>query len=225
MLDGNGEKADIEERCELLRDGIAETASEYEKEKLQERLAKLSGGIAVIKVGGATETEVSEKKDRVTDALNATRAAVEEGIVAGGGTALLYATKALADLKTANFDQKVGVDIMRHALTVPCKTITNNAGAEGAVVVGKLLESTDTNFGYDAQVGEYVDMVAKGIIDPTKVVRQALEGAATNAALMTTTESMITDVPEEKSAAPPGGGMGGMGGVGGMGGMGGMGGF
>merc|ERR1719393_415361 len=151
MLDGNGEKADIEERCELLRDGIAETASEYEKEKLQERLAKLSGGVAVLRVGGATETEDSEKKDRVTDALNATRAAVEEGIVAGGGTALLYATRALKDLPVGNADQKFGVEIMTQALTVPCKTIASNAGAEGAVVVGKLQESTDTNFGFDAQ--------------------------------------------------------------------------
>ncbi|EOD10125.1 heat shock protein 60, partial [Emiliania huxleyi CCMP1516] len=139
------------ERCELLRDSIADTTSEYEKEKLQERLAKLSGGVAVIKVGGATETEVSEKKDRVTDALNATRAAVEEGIVAGGGTALLYSTKALEGIPTSNFDQKHGVEIMKAALTVPCKTIASNAGAEGAVVVGKLLESSDTNFGYDAQ--------------------------------------------------------------------------
>jgi len=193
ILDGAGGAAAVEERCEVLRDAIVDTSSEYEKEKLQERLAKLSGGIAVIKVGGATETEVSEKKDRVTDALNATRAAVEEGIVAGGGTALLYASKALDGIVTANFDQKVGVDIMRHALTVPCKTIANNAGAEGAVVVGKLLESSDTTFGFDAQKGEYVDMIAKGIIDPTKVVRTALVDAASNASLMTTTEAMITE--------------------------------
>merc|ERR1719310_131184 len=159
MLDGAGGKEAIEERCELLRETIAETTSEYEKEKLQERLAKLSGGVAVLRVGGATETEVSEKKDRVTDALNATRAAVEEGIVAGGGTALLYATRALENVTTANFDQKVGVDIMRNALTVPCKTIASNAGEEGAVIVGKLLESTDTNYGFNAQVGEYCNMV------------------------------------------------------------------
>merc|ERR1719324_2192678 len=211
MLDGAGGKEAIDERCELLRDTIQDSTSEYEKEKLQERLAKLSGGIAVIKVGGATEVEVGEKKDRVTDALNATRAAVEEGIVAGGGTALLYASKALKELETSNFDQKVGVDIMRQALTVPCKTIANNAGAEGAVVVGKLLESTDSNFGYDAQVGEYVDMVAKGIIDPTKVVRTALVDAASVASLMTTTESMIVDLPKDDAPGPPGGGMGGMG--------------
>merc|ERR1719482_82829 len=223
LLDGAGAKEAIDERCDLLRESIVGTTSEYEKEKLQERLAKLSGGVAVLKVGGATETEVSEKKDRVTDALNATRAAVEEGIVAGGGTALLYASKALDGIATANFDQKVGVDIMRHALTMPCKTIANNAGAEGAVVVGKLLESTDTTFGFDAQQGEYVDMIAKGIIDPTKVVRTALVDAASNASLMTTTEAMISDLPEDKAASPPGGGMGGMGGMGGgMGGMGGM---
>merc|ERR1719364_244167 len=213
MLDGAGGKEAIEERCELLRETIADTTSEYEKEKVQERLAKLSGGVAVLKVGGATETEVSEKKDRVTDALNATRAAVEEGIVAGGGTALLYATKALADVPTGNFDQKVGVDIMRQALTVPCKTIANNAGEEGAVVVGKLLESSDTNFGFDAQNGEYVDMVAKGIIDPTKVVRSALVDAASIASLMTTTESMVVELPK-KEDAPGAADMGGMGGMG-----------
>merc|ERR1719424_2013083 len=160
VLDGAGGKEAIDERCHLLRETIADTTSEYEKEKLQERLAKLSGGVAVLRVGGATETEVNEKKDRVTDALNATRAAVEEGIVAGGGTALLYATRALGDIPTTNFDMKHGVEIMIQALTVPCKTIASNAGAEGAVVVGKLLESNDTNFGFDAQNGEYVDMVA-----------------------------------------------------------------
>merc|ERR1719310_777910 len=159
MLDGAGGKEAIEERCDLLRETIADTTSDYEKEKLQERLAKLSGGVAVLRVGGATETEVSEKKDRVTDALNATRAAAEEGIVAGGGTALLYATRALENVTTANFDQKHGVEIMRNALTVPCKTIASNAGEEGAVIVGKLLESTDTNYGFNAQVGEYCNMV------------------------------------------------------------------
>mmetsp|Transcript_6353 Transcript_6353/g.10577 ORF Transcript_6353/g.10577 Transcript_6353/m.10577 type:complete len:569 (-) Transcript_6353:418-2124(-) len=217
MLDGAGETEAIEERCELLRETIADTTSEYEKEKLQERLAKLSGGVAVLKVGGATETEVNEKKDRVTDALNATRAAVEEGIVAGGGTALLYATKKLRALECANFDQKHGVDIMTQALISPCKTIAANAGAEGAVIVGKLLESDDTNYGYNAQAGEFCDMVAAGIIDPTKVVRTALVDAASVASLMTTTECMIVDVPDDKPAAPPGGGdMGGMGGMGGM---------
>ena len=222
MLDGAGGTEAIEERCELLRESIAETSSEYEKEKLQERLAKLSGGVAVLKVGGATETEVSEKKDRVTDALNATRAAVEEGIVAGGGTALLYATRALKDLPTANFDQKHGVEIMQAALTVPCRTIASNAGAEGAVIVGKLLESDSVNFGYDAQKGEYCDMVAAGIIDPTKVVRTALVDAASIASLMTTTEAMVTEVPSKDAAGggPPGGMPGGMGGMGGMGDMG-----
>merc|ERR1719472_704252 len=205
MLDGAGGKEAIDERCELLRESIADTTSEYEREKLQERLAKLSGGVAVLKVGGATETEVNEKKDRVTDALNATRAAVEEGIVAGGGTALLYATRALKDLPTANFDQKHGVEIMMQALTVPCKTIASNAGAEGAVVVGKLLESTDTNLGYDAQIGEYVDMVSKGIIDPAKVVRTALTDAAGVASLMTTTEAMVVELPKKDEPAPGGG--------------------
>jgi chaperonin GroEL len=219
MLDGAGGKEAIDERCELLRETIADTSSEYEKEKLQERLAKLSGGVAVLRVGGATETEVSEKKDRVTDALNATRAAVEEGIVAGGGTALLYATKALESLPVANNDQKYGVEIMMEALKVPCKTIASNAGAEGAVVVGKLLESSDTNFGFDAQNGDYVDMVAKGIIDPTKVVRTALVDAASIASLMTTTEAMIVELPKKDEPAPGGmpGGMGGMGGMGDMG--------
>merc|ERR1719197_1682536 len=219
ILDGSGAKEAIEERCELLRETIADTTSEYEKEKLQERLAKLSGGIAVLRVGGATETEVNEKKDRVTDALNATRAAVEEGIVAGGGTALLYATKALKDLPVGNNDQKYGVEIMMQALTVPCKTIASNAGAEGAVVVGKLLESSDPNYGYDAQNGQYVDLVAKGIIDPTKVVRTALVDAASIASLMTTTEAMVVELPKKDDPPMPGGG--GMSGMGGMGGMGG----
>mmetsp|Transcript_29223 Transcript_29223/g.92476 ORF Transcript_29223/g.92476 Transcript_29223/m.92476 type:complete len:568 (+) Transcript_29223:49-1752(+) len=214
ILDGAGDTDAIEERCELLRDSIADTTSEYEKEKLQERLAKLSGGVAVIKVGGATETEVSEKKDRVTDALNATRAAVEEGIVAGGGTALLYSTKALEGIPTSNFDQKHGVEIMKAALTVPCKTIASNAGAEGAVVVGKLLESSDTNFGYDAQTATYTDLVGAGIIDPTKVCRTALVDAASVASLMTTTECMVVDLPKPDAApAAGGGGMGGMGGM------------
>jgi len=220
ILDGAGSKESIEERCQMLRETIAVTTSEYEREKLQERLAKLSGGVAVIKVGGATETEVNEKKDRVTDALNATRAAVEEGIVAGGGTALLYATKVLKNIETPNFDQKHGVEIMAQALTVPCRTIASNAGVEGAVVVGKLLESSNTNWGFDAQKGEYCDLVAAGIIDPTKVVRSALVDASSVASLMTTTEVMVVDLPKKDEPAPGGGGMGGMGG--GMGGMGGM---
>jgi len=217
LLDGAGGKEAVDERCELLRETIADTTSEYEKEKLQERLAKLSGGVAVLRVGGATETEVSEKKDRVTDALNATRAAVEEGIVAGGGTALLYATRALTDVKTSNSDMQFGVELMKAALQMPCKTIASNAGVEGAVVVGKLLDSTDASLGYDAQSGEYCDLVARGIIDPTKVVRSALVDAASIASLMTTTEAMVVELPDDKPAGPPGGDMGGMGGMGGMG--------
>jgi len=222
MLDGAGEKEAIEERCELLRESIAVSSSEYEKEKLQERLAKLSGGVAVLKVGGASEVEVNEKKDRVTDALNATRAAVEEGIVAGGGTALLYASKGLQDLaaKMTNFDQKHGVEIMMRALTVPCKTIVSNAGVEGAVVVGKLLESTDTNWGYNAQNEMFCDMVQEGIIDPTKVCRTALVDAASVASLMTTTEAMVVDQPKKEETATGGGGSMGGGIGGGMGGMG-----
>jgi len=221
MLDGAGDKEAIEERCELLRESIAGTSSEYEKEKLQERLAKLSGGVAVLKVGGASEVEVSEKKDRVTDALNATRAAVEEGIVAGGGTALLYASKGLDSLaaQTSNFDQKHGIEIMMRALTVPCKTIASNAGVEGAVIVGKLMESTDTDWGYNAQDGEFCNMVHHGIIDPTKVCRTALIDAASVASLMTTTEAMVVEMPkkEETAGAMSSGGMSGMGGMGGMG--------
>ncbi|KOO28701.1 hypothetical protein Ctob_002601 [Chrysochromulina tobinii] len=190
LMGGSGGKEAIDERCELLRETIADTTSEYEKEKLQERLAKLSGGVAVLRVGGATETEVGEKKDRVTDALNATRAAVEEGIVAGGGTALLYATRCLDNIPTTNSDMKFGIQILKNALTVPCKTIASNAGHEGAVVVGKLLDS-DGNLGFDAQTGEYCDLVKKGIIDPTKVVRSALVDAASIASLMTTTECMV----------------------------------
>jgi len=211
ILDGGGDKAAIEERCDSIRDAMESSNSDYDREKLQERLAKLSGGVAVIKIGGASEVEVNEKKDRVTDALNATRAAVDEGIVPGGGTALLYASKVLGNVETANFDQKVGVDIVRNALSVPCKTIVNNAGAEGAVVVGKLLES-DGTLGYDASRGEYCDLVKAGIIDPMKVVRTALVDAASVASLMTTTECIIVEAPEDKPAGGPGmGGMGGMG--------------
>eukprot|EP00238_Polyblepharides_amylifera_P003787 CAMPEP_0196584178 /NCGR_PEP_ID=MMETSP1081-20130531/46037_1 /TAXON_ID=36882 /ORGANISM="Pyramimonas amylifera, Strain CCMP720" /LENGTH=578 /DNA_ID=CAMNT_0041905301 /DNA_START=115 /DNA_END=1851 /DNA_ORIENTATION=+ len=207
LLDGGGEKSAIEERCETIRDMMETTNSDYDREKLQERLAKLSGGVAVLKIGGASELEVNEKKDRVTDALNATRAAVDEGIVAGGGTALLYATRALDNLETANFDQKVGVDILRKALMVPARTIVNNAGEDGSVVVGKLLES-DGKLGYDAAKGVYCDLIAAGIIDPMKVVRTALVDAASVASLMTTTECIIVDQPEEK-AEGMGGGMGG----------------
>merc|ERR1719353_2158389 len=218
ILDGGGVKADVDERCEMIRDGIARSDSDYDKEKMQERLAKLSGGVAVLKVGGASEVVVGEKKDRVVDALNATRAAVEEGIVSGGGTALLYATKELSSLEGDNFDQKIGIQIIQNALKVPTHTIASNAGAEGAVVVGKLLEQNDFEHGYNAGTGEYVNMVSTGIIDPLKVVRTALVDAASVSSLMMTSECVIVDAPEEKPAGVPDmGGMGGMGG--GMGGM------
>lgn len=198
------------------------STSDYEKEKLQERLAKLSGGVAVIKVGGNSEIEVGEKKDRVVDALNATRAAVEEGILPGGGTALLKAAaNALGDVKPSNFDQQLGVAIIKSAITRPARTIVENAGTEGSVVVGKLMDEfgADFNKGYDSQKGEYVDMIASGIVDPLKVVRTALTDASGVASLLGTTEVAITEAPEEKG--PPGGGMGGGGMGGGMGGMGG----
>lgn len=218
ILDGAGESEGINERCELIRDAMARTSSEYEKEKLQERLAKLSGGIAVIKVGGATETEVSEKKDRVVDALNATRAAVENGIVPGGGKALLWASMQLQPVyeKAENMDQRIGIEIVERAIRAPLKAIANNAGAEGAVVVGELLKSEDYKYGYNAQTAEYVNMMDAGIIDPAKVVRTALVDAASIASLMMTAEAMVADSPDEGGAAagpPPGmGGMGGMGG-------------
>lgn len=215
ILDGSGEKTDIEERCEQIRDGIESTNSEYDKEKLQERLAKLSGGVAVLKIGGASEVEVGEKKDRVTDALNATRAAVEEGIVPGGGAALLYASEKLGDVEVSTFDQQVGVQIIQNALKIPTKTIAMNAGVEGAVVVGKLLEGGDPGMGYNAGTGEYVDMVQSGVIDPLKVVRTALVDAASVASLMMTSEAVIVEAPKKDEAAPPmpPGGMGGMGGM------------
>merc|ERR1712023_236094 len=187
ILDGAGGRGEIEERCEQLRSSIGNTASEYEKEKLQERLAKLSGGVAVIKVGGASEVEVSEVKVRITDALNATRCAVEEGIVPGGGTALLYASEDLDQVETQNFDQKQGVDIVRQALKIPCKTIAANAGQEGAVIVGKLLEQNDKALGFNAYSEEFVNMFQAGIVDPTLVVRTALVDAASVASYMTTT--------------------------------------
>eukprot|EP00245_Coleochaete_scutata_P017700 TRINITY_DN8824_c0_g1_i1.p1 TRINITY_DN8824_c0_g1~~TRINITY_DN8824_c0_g1_i1.p1 ORF type:complete len:585 (-),score=162.97 TRINITY_DN8824_c0_g1_i1:333-2087(-) len=213
LLDGGGEKASIEERCEQLREMIAEASSDYDREKLQERLARLSGGVAVLKIGGASEVEVGEKKDRVTDALNATKAAVEEGIVPGGGVALLYATRELDKVVTANFDQKIGVQIIQNALKVPAYTIATNAGVEGAVVVGKLLEGNNLDIGYDASKDEYVDMVKAGIIDPVKVVRTALVDAASVASLMTTTEAIIVDAPKDEKEGPSPGGMGGMGGM------------
>ncbi|PUZ42887.1 hypothetical protein GQ55_9G618100 [Panicum hallii var. hallii] len=202
ILDGAGDKKAIEERAEQLRSAIEQCTSDFDKEKLQERLAKLSGGVAVLKIGGASETEVGEKKDRVTDALNATKAAVEEGIVPGGGVALLYASKDLDKLQTANFDQKIGVKIIQNALKAPVQTIASNAGVEGAVIAGKLLEQENTDLGYDAAKGEYVDMVKAGIIDPLKVIRTALMDAASVSSLMTTTESIIVETPKEESNAP-----------------------
>ncbi|MFC3053120.1 chaperonin GroEL [Kordiimonas pumila] len=220
IVDGAGADDDIKARCEQIKAQVEATTSDYDKEKLQERLAKLSGGVAIIKVGGATETEVKERKDRVDDALHATRAAVEEGVVAGGGTALLFAVKALAGVEGANDDQTKGIDIIRRALQAPVRQIAENAGVDGAVVAGKLLEQDDPSFGFDAQNEVYCDLVAAGIIDPTKVVRTALQDAASIAGLMITTEAMITDAPEDKSAGGAGGGMPDMGGMGGMGGMG-----
>lgn len=219
ILGGSGRKEEIQERISLIRSAIENSTSEYEKEKFTERLSKLSGGVAVLRVGGASEVEVNEKKDRITDALNATRAAVAEGIVPGGGVALLYSTKTLEsvkkELKEKNFDQAQGVQIVQNALIVPCKTIASNAGVEGSVVVEKLLTQNDTHFGYNAQNGEYVDMIKSGIIDPTKVVRTALVDAASVASLMTTTEALIFELPKKRDSmpAPPMGGMGGMGGM------------
>ncbi|GAB5471287.1 MAG: chaperonin GroEL [Rhodospirillales bacterium] len=200
IVDGAGSAEDIEGRCGQIRRQIDETTSDYDREKLQERLAKLSGGVAVIRVGGATEVEVKERKDRVEDAMNATRAAVEEGIVPGGGTALLRAIKALDAIKVANDDQRVGVEIVRRALKAPARQIAKNAGADGSVVVGKLLEASDENFGYDAQTGEYGDLVSKGIIDPTKVVRTALQDAGSIAGLLITTEAMIAESASKDDA-------------------------
>ena len=218
IIDGNGEKDLIEARVNQIKKQIEETSYDDDREKLQERLGKLSGGVAVIKVGGASEVEVKEKKDRIDDALHATRAAVKEGVVAGGGCALLYATKALDKLEPANQDQKVGIDIIRRALQAPIRQIAENAGVDGALVVGKLLESKDTNFGYNAQKGEYVDMIKAGIIDPTKVVRTALQDAASVAGLVVTTEAMVAEAPQKECNC----GCGGHGGAGaaGMGGMG-----
>jgi chaperonin GroEL len=217
VVDGSGKKKEIEGRCNQIRAQIEETTSEYDKEKLAERLAKLAGGVAVIRVGGGSEVEVKERKDRVDDAMHATRAAVEEGVVAGGGVALLYAVRCLDKVKYENNDQKVGIDIIRRAILTPARLIAENAGVDGAVISGKLLESKNTNWGYDAQTGEFVDLVKAGIIDPTKVVRCALQDAASVAGLLITTEAMIADRPEKKPA-PMGGGMGG-GGMGGMGDM------
>src|SRR5262252_7462990 len=218
IIDGAGKKKDIQARVAQIRAQIEETTSDYDREKLQERLAKLAGGVAIIRVGGATEIEVKERKDRVEDAMHATRAAVEEGVVPGGGVALLYGTRVLAKLHSANNDQKVGTDIVRRALAYPARLIAENAGEDGSVVIGKLVEKGDVNHGFDAQKGNYVDMVKTGIIDPTKVVRLALQGAASVAALLVTTEAMVAERPEKKAmpAMPSGGGMGGMGGMGDM---------
>ncbi|MFS7975596.1 putative chaperonin Cpn60/TCP-1 family, groEL-like apical domain superfamily [Helianthus anomalus] len=202
ILDGAGDKKAIEERCEQLRSSIELSTSDYDTEKLQERLAKLSGGVAVLKIGGASEAEVGEKKDRVTDALNATKAAVEEGIVPGGGVALLYASKELEKLQTANFDQKIGVQIIQNALKAPVHTIASNAGVEGAVVVGKLLGQDNPDIGYDAAKGQYVDMVKEGIIDPLKVIRTALVDAASVSSLLTTTEAVIVELPKDEKESP-----------------------
>ena len=215
IVDGAGSADDIQARIGQIKAQIEETTSDYDREKLQERLAKLAGGVAVIRVGGATEVEVKERKDRVDDAMHATRAAVEEGIVAGGGSALLYATKALDTLKPINDEQRVGIEIIRRALQAPVRQIAYNAGTDGSIVVGKLLDQNDANFGYDAQKGEFTDLVKAGIIDPVKVVRTALQDAASIAGLLITTEAMIAEKPEKK-AAPAGmpGGMDDMGGMG-----------
>jgi chaperonin GroEL len=211
IIDGAGKKADIQSRVAQIKAQIEETTSDYDKEKLQERLAKLAGGVAVIRVGGATEVEVKERKDRVDDALNATKAAVEEGIVPGGGTALLYAAKALKDLTGDNEDQNQGINIVRRAIQYPLRQIVSNSGQEASIIVGKLHEQKSSTFGYDAQTGEYRDFIEAGIVDPTKVVRVALQNAASVAGLLITTEAMITDRPKKDAAPMPGGG-GGMGG-------------
>ena len=215
IIDGAGQKSDIEGRVAQIKSQIEDTTSDYDKEKLQERLAKLAGGVAVIKVGGATEVEVKERKDRVDDALNATRAAVEEGIVPGGGVALLRASNELK-VKGANADQQAGIGIVKRALQEPLRQIANNAGDEGSVVVGKILENPSLTFGYDAQTSTYGDMIKMGIIDPVKVVRTALQDAASVASLLITTEAMIADSPKDPAPQMGGGGGGGMGGMGGM---------
>ena len=215
IVDGAGKKSDIEARVKQIKAQIEETTSDYDREKLQERLAKLAGGVAVIKVGGASEVEVKERKDRVDDALHATRAAVEEGIVPGGGVALLRASKSLDALKPDNEDQKVGIQIVRKALQTPARQIFTNSGEDGSVIVGKILENSLYSFGYNAQTHEYGDLYKQGVIDPTKVVRAALQDAASVAGLLITTEAMIADVPKKEahSHGAPGGGMGGMGGM------------
>ena len=216
IVDGAGDKEDINARCSQIRAQAEETSSDYDREKLQERLAKLAGGVAVIRVGGATEVEVKERKDRVDDAMHATRAAVQEGIVPGGGVALVKAIPSLDALKPENGDQEVGINIVRRAMQAPARQIANNAGADGAVIVGKLLENTDATFGYNAQSGEFTDLIKAGVIDPAKVVRSSLQNAASVAGLLITTEAMVAekDEPKPAAAAPDMGGMGGMGGMG-----------
>jgi chaperonin GroEL len=217
VVEGAGTKKEIAGRCTQIRQQIEETTSDYDKEKLQERLAKLAGGVAVIRVGGATEIEVKERKDRVEDAMHATRAAVEEGVLPGGGVALLYARAALDKLSPADDDQRVGIDIVRRAMQAPVRQIAENAGEDGAVVAGKLTDKVDRNRGFDAQTGTYVDMFKAGIIDPTKVVRTALQDAASVAGILVTTEAMVAEKPKKEEPMMPGGGdMGGMGGMGGM---------
>ncbi|MGC6537487.1 MAG: chaperonin GroEL [Candidatus Puniceispirillaceae bacterium] len=217
IVDGSGERDDIEARCNQIRAQAEETSSDYDREKLQERLAKLAGGVAVIRVGGATEVEVKERKDRVDDAMHATRAAVQEGIVPGGGVALVKAISSLDGLTAGNGDQEVGINIVRRALQAPARQIANNAGADGAVIVGKLLEGTEATVGFNAQTGEFTDLIKAGVIDPTKVVRSSIQNAASVAGLLVTTEAMVAEKDEPKPAAPAGPDMGGMGGMGGMG--------
>jgi chaperonin GroEL len=210
IVSGAGKKSDIEARIGQIKAQIEETTSDYDREKLQERLAKLAGGVAVLRVGGATEIEVKERKDRVDDAVHATRAAVEEGILPGGGVALLRAVKALEKLKGQNNDQRTGIEIVKKAISWPARQIAINAGEDGSIIIGKILEKETYAHGYDAQSGEYVNMMSKGIIDPTKVVRAALQGAASVAGLLITTEAMVAELPKKQGAAIPGGGMGGM---------------
>jgi chaperonin GroEL len=216
IVSGAGKKADIAARISQIKAQVEETTSDYDREKLQERLAKLAGGVAVLRVGGATEIEVKERKDRVDDAMHATRAAIEEGVLPGGGVALLRAIKALDKLKVHNDDQRTGIEIVKKALSWPARQIVINAGEDGSVVVGKILEKDTYAFGYDAQTGEYGNLVSKGIIDPTKVVRIALQGAASIAGLLITTEAMVAELPKKEGPAMPGGHGGGMGGMGGM---------
>jgi chaperonin GroEL len=210
IVNGAGKKADIEARVQQIKAQIEETTSDYDKEKLQERLAKLAGGVAVIRVGGATEIEVKEKKDRVEDALNATRAAVEEGIVPGGGVALLRAKKAVGRIQDENPDVQAGINIVLKALEAPIRQIAENAGVEGSIVVGKIVDEKSETYGFDAQAEKYVDMIEAGIVDPAKVVRTALQDAGSVAGLLVTTEAMVAELPKEPApAVPPGGGMGG----------------